>query len=143
VAPFANVTRLVEARLHRAGRRLGARAALVAGCVFAGLLALGFLLAAVTVALADRYGTLPALGIMAVAALVLLFALLLALSLEARRHRRLAVRQQGLDRQLFQAAAMSAASAVPRRMPSRMVAGLGLVALGAFLVLARRDGGED
>ena len=135
MAPFAAFTRLVEARLERAGRRLAVRAALVGACALAALLLLGYALAALTVALADRFGVLPALGIVAAGALVLLLVLLLALRAEGRRHRQLVARQQPLDRQLLRAAALSA---VPRRAPSRPVAGLVLVALGAALILVRR-----
>ena len=139
MAPFASLTRLVEARVHRASRRLGLRLALIALCVLVGLIVLGFGLTAATVALAQRYGLLPALGIMAGGGIVILLALLLALAEEKRRHRRVAARQQMLDRQLFHAAAESM---VPQRMPSRPVAGLALVAIGSLLVLMRR-GGRD
>lgn len=134
---FGSLAGLFEARLKRAGRRFGVRLALIAGCAAALLLVAGFGLAAVTVALAERYGVLSALLMMAAAGLVLLLGLLLALSVEARRHRRIAARQATLDSQLARAAAMSA---IPGRLPSRTAAGLGLVALGAFLVLVRRDG---
>jgi hypothetical protein len=133
---FASLTRIAEARLHRAGRRFGVRLALMAGLAAAALLFLGFALAALTVALAERHGVLNALLIMAAAGLGLVLILLLALSIEARRHRRVAARQQPLDRQFARAAALSA---MPARLPSRTATGLGLVALGAFLVLARRD----
>jgi hypothetical protein len=73
---------------------------------------------------------------MAAAALVLLLALLGALAWEARRHRRLAVRRAALDRELAQAAALSL---VGGARPSRGAIGVGLVALGALMVLLRRD----
>jgi MFS family permease len=136
---FATISRVAEARVRQIGRRAGLRAALIASCVLAALLCLGFLLAAVTAALADRYGLIQALAIMAVAALVLLLLLLAVLALEARGHRRRAAQRAALDRRLYQAAAMSM---VPGRAPSRPVLGLGLVVLGSLLVLMRRRG-ED
>jgi hypothetical protein len=116
---------------------MGVRLALLAGCAAALMLAGGFGLAAVTVALAEEYGVLNALLLMAAAGLVLLLVLLFVFRMEERRHRRIAMRQETLDRQFVRAAAMSAA--VPGRLPSRTVTGLGLVALGAFLVLMRRE----
>jgi uncharacterized membrane protein YhaH (DUF805 family) len=137
---FATVTRIAEARIRRIGRRAGLRAALIAGCILAALLCLGFALAAATAALADRFGLIEALGIMATGALVLLLLLLSVLALEARRHRRDAAKRAALDSQLYRAAALSM---VPSRAPSRPVFGLALVALGAVLVLARRRGDDD
>ncbi len=60
------------------------------------------------------------------------------LALEARKHRRLASRRQAFDQQLVRTAALAA---MPSKMPSRSVTGLGLVAVGALLVLLgkRRD----
>jgi hypothetical protein len=133
---FATISRVAEARIRNIGRRAALRAALIGGCVLAALLCLGFALVAATVALADRFGTINALAIMAGGALVVLLLLLLALAWEERRHRRLAARRAALDRQLTQAAALSL---VGRARPSRPVVGLGLVALGALMVLLRRD----
>lgn len=139
---FATVARVAETRVRNIGRRAALRATLVGACVMAALLCLGFALAAGTVALADRVGTIEALAIMAGAALALVLILLLVLRVEARRHRRSAALRASLDRQLYRAAALSA---VPSRAPSRPALGIGLVALGAFLVLARRsrDGDDD
>jgi hypothetical protein len=138
---FATVARVAETRARNIGRRAAVRAALVGGCILAALLCIGFVLAAATVALADRVGMINALAIMAGGSLVLVLILLGVLELEARRHRRYAARRASLDRELYRAAALSA---LPRRAPSRPVIGLGLVALGALLVLARRgDDGED
>jgi uncharacterized iron-regulated membrane protein len=134
---FSTVTRLAEARVKHTARRLGLRAALVGGAVFCALVCIGFALAAATVALAGRVGVIEALAIMAAGALVLVLVLAGALAWEARRHRRLAVRRAALDRELFRAAAVSM---VPGRAPSRPVLGLGLVAVGALLVLMRRRG---
>jgi hypothetical protein len=137
VALFASLARVAEARVRRVSRRMGLRLTLIAGCVLAGVVFLIFALAALTVALTREIGLLAALLVVAAGALVLVGILLAALALEARRHRRTLARQRTLDRQLLQAAALSA---VPSRMPSRPVAGLALVALGALLVLMRRDG---
>lgn len=132
---FATVTRIADARVRRIGRRAGLRAALIAGCVLAALLCLGFVLAGATAALAERFGLIEALAIMAVGALVLLLLLLSVLALEGRRHRRDAAKRAALDRQLYRAAALSM---VPSHAPSRPLVGLGLVALGALLILVRR-----
>ena len=133
---FATVTRVAEARVRNVGRRVALRAALIGGCVLAALLCLGFALMAATVALADRFGMINALAIMAGAALLLLLILLAALAWEERRHRRLAAQRAALDRQLAQAAALSL---IGGARPSRPMVGLGLVALGALMVLLRGD----
>ncbi|HVH03680.1 MAG TPA: hypothetical protein VM891_12175, partial [Amaricoccus sp.] len=70
--PFATLLSVAEARLRHAGQRLGLRAALLACCALAAVLFLGFALAAATVALAERFGVLQALVIMAGAPLALL-----------------------------------------------------------------------
>jgi heme/copper-type cytochrome/quinol oxidase subunit 2 len=132
---FATVARVAEARVRNIGRRAAVRAGLIGGCILAALVCLGFVLAAGTVALAEQVGLLNALAIMAGGALLIVLILLGALELESRRHRRYAARRADLDRQLYRAAALSA---IPTRAPSRPVIGLGLVALGALLVLARR-----
>ncbi len=137
---FATVSRVAQARLRNIGRRAGLRAALFGGCVVAALLCLGFALAAATVALADRVGLINACAIMAGGALLVLLILIGILSLEERRHRRYAERRASLDRQLYQAAALSM---IPSRAPSRPVLGLGLVAVGALLVLMRPRPGWD
>jgi len=132
---FPTLTRVVEARVRHATRRLSLRAALAGGAILCALLCVGFALAAATVALANRVGVIEALAIMAGGALLFVLILAGALAWEARRHRRLAARRAALDRQLFQAAAVSM---VPGRAPSRSMLGLGLVAVGALLVLIRR-----
>lgn len=132
---FGTVTRVAETRLRNVGRRVALRAGLIGACVVAALFCIGFALATATVALAERVGLLNALAIMAGVALVLALILLAALAIEARRHRRYAARRAELDRQLFQAAALSM---IPSRAPSRPLLGFGLVALGALLVLVRR-----
>ena len=91
-------------------------------------------------ALAARVGLIEALAIMAGGALVLVLLFVGALAWEARRHRRYAARRAALDREFVRAAALSM---VPSRAPSRAVVGLGLVALGALLVLLRHGGGKD
>jgi hypothetical protein len=138
--PFATLFSVAEARLRHAGQRLGVMAGLVAACALALVMFLCFALAAATVALVDAVGLLPALLIMAGVALLLLLVLLAVLAAERRRERRIAARRATLDRDLLRAAAFSAA---PRamRLPGRTGVGLGLVALGALLVLMRR--GEE
>lgn len=105
------------------------------GAAVAGIVVFVYALIAVTIALSRRYGSLEALGIVGGVALLVMLCFLLALWLEARRHRRLAARRAALDAQLYRAAALSL---VPDRAPSRPVVGFGLVALGAGLVLLRR-----
>jgi hypothetical protein len=144
VRAFATLVSVARARLRHAGQRLGLRAALIAGCVLAGAVFLGFALAALTVALTARVGLLQALVIIAGAALVLVLVLVGLLAVEARRERRLAARRASLDRELLRAATLSAAIPHAARLPTRAGLGLGLVALGALLVLARRrDADED
>lgn len=121
--------------MERAGRRAGLRAGLYAGCVLGGIVCLTFLLVLATAALAERYGLIEALAIMAAAAAALVVILLIALAIEGRRHRKQAALRARLDQQMLQAAAMSM---VPNKAPSRPVAGLALVAVGALLILARR-----
>lgn len=135
--PFAVLSQVVEARLRYLGRRTAVRAGLITGCGAAALAFLVFLLAALATALAERYGTIAALAMMAGLALLVVLALLLALAIEARRHRRRATLRAAADRRLYQTAALSM---VPHARPSRSTVGLGLVALGALLVLARRHG---
>jgi heme/copper-type cytochrome/quinol oxidase subunit 2 len=139
VAAFASLARIAEARVRRVGRRMGLRLTLIAACALAGSVFLFFALAALTVALTEEIGLLDALAVIAAGALVIVGLLLAALALEARSHRRTLARQRPLDRQLLQAAALSA---VPSRLPSRPVAGLALVAFGALLVLMRREGSD-
>ena len=118
--------------------------ALIAGCVLAGIAFLAFALGAATVALTERVGLLQALVIMAGTALAVILVLIGVLAIEARRERRIAARRAALDSQLMRAAAISAAVPQASRLAGRTGLGLGLVALGALLVLARsRDEAED
>jgi hypothetical protein len=137
---LASLGRLGQARLRDAGRRVRVRVALVAGAAITGFMAGGFVLVAITVALAERLGAVTALMVMAGAAFVVMLAFIIALSAQARRDREQAALRAELDSRLLRAAAISM---VPGRMPSRPVLGLGLVALGALLVLLRRRGDDD
>ncbi len=137
---LGSLGRLAEARVRDAGRRAGLRAGLAAGAALAGLLVVGFLLAAATVALAERLGLVNALLVMAGGAFVVALILMLTMRIQARRDRRAAAIRSELDSRLLRAAALSM---VPTRTPSRPVVGLGLVALGALLVLMRGKGGDD
>lgn len=138
MALFPRLISLVEARVERTGRHIGMRAALWGCLAVAGITCFVFLLVLATTALSVHYGTMQALGIMAAASFLVAMLILLALQIEGRRYRRLAARSRPLDAQLMQAAAFSAAASVPRKMPSRTAVGLGMVALGAFLVMRRR-----
>jgi hypothetical protein len=144
--PFATLLSVAQARVRHAGQRLGARLGLLAGVLLAAAIFLGFALAAATVALTESVGLLEALVIMAGLALVVVLALVGILAIDARRERRIAARRSSLDRQLLRSAAISAAVPRASRLPGRTGVGLGLVALGALLVLARRgddDNGRD
>jgi hypothetical protein len=132
---LATVSRIAQVRLHQISRRTARRAELMLGAAVAGIIVLVYLLIAVTVALARQTGTLGALAIVGGIALLVMLGFLLALRLEAGRHRQMAARRAELDAQLYRAAALSL---VPDRLPSRPVMGFGLVALGAALVLLRR-----
>lgn len=132
---LSTVSQVAQARLHQISRRAALRGELMFGAAVAGIIALVYALIAATIALARRFGTLEALGIVGGVAFVVMLGFVLALWLEARRHRRLAARRAALDAQLYRAAALSL---VPDRAPSRPVLGFGLVALGAALVLLRR-----
>ena len=135
---FGQITRLAEARLKQAGRRVGFRATLVAVGVLAFIVFLFFGLAGLAVWMTRSMSLQDALLIIAGGALFVMFVVFLALSLEARKHRRLAAQREAFDRQLVRTAALAA---IPDRMPSRAVTGLGLVAAGALLVILgkRRD----
>jgi heme/copper-type cytochrome/quinol oxidase subunit 2 len=136
---LSSVGRVAEARLRDAGRRIGMRAVLAAAAALAGLIAAGFAIGAATVALAARLGTIEALLVMAGVALVVMIALLIVISAQARRDREQAALRAELDSRLLRAAAVSM---IPTRVPSRPVLGLALVAVGALLVMIRRGGDE-
>lgn len=129
---FGQITRLAEARVRRTGRRLGFRAGLATVAAVAFLIFLFFGLAGVALWMTHYMRLQDALFVIAGVALVVILAVYVALAIEARRHRRLAARREAFDRQLVRAAALAA---MPTRMPSRSVTGLGLVAVGALLVL--------
>ena len=139
---FGQITRFAEARLRQTGRRLGFRVVLAAVAALAFVVFLFFALVALTLWMARSIGLQDALLVVAGAALLIVVGILVALALESRKHRRLAAQREAFDRQLIRAATLAA---MPSRMPSRPVAGLGLVALGALLVLAgrRRDNRDD
>ena len=132
---FGEITRLAEVRVKQTGRRLGFRVALaaVAGLAFVVLLFFG--LAGLAVSMSHGMRLQDALLVIAAGALVIVVGILLALSLESRKHRRLAAQREAFDRKLVRAATLAA---MPSRMPSRSATGLGLVAAGALLVLLGR-----
>ena len=130
--PFGQIARLAEARVKRTGQRLGFRAGLAAIAAVAFLVFLFFGLAGLAVWMTRTMPLHQALLVIAGGGLLVVIAAYVALAIEARRHRRLAAKQEAFDRQLVRAAALAA---MPSRMPSRSVTGLGLVAVGALLVL--------
>lgn len=141
--PLATLLSVARARVSHAGQRLGLRLGLLAVCLLAALICLGFALAAATVALSARVGLSEALLIMSGAALVVVLLVIGVLALEDRRERRIAARRAVLDQQLIRTAALSAAVPHAARLPGRGGVGLGLVALGALLVLMRRRDEDD
>jgi hypothetical protein len=134
---LTTVSHVAQARLHQISRRAASRGKLMAGAAVAGLVVCIYALIAVTVAFSHQYGTIGALLIVGGIALLVLLGFLLALGLEAQRHRRLAPKRAALDQQIYRAAALSL---IPNRAPPRPVVGFGLVALGAALVFWRRRG---
>lgn len=132
---LSTVSQVAQARLHQVSRRAAKRGKLILGAAVAGIIVFVCAIIAATVALAQEFGTLEALGIVGGVAFVVMLCFLLALWLEARRYRKLAARRAALDAQLYRAAALSL---VPDRAPSRPVLGLSLVAVGAGLILLRR-----
>ncbi|MFT3974085.1 MAG: hypothetical protein QM699_11735 [Amaricoccus sp.] len=132
---LSTASQVVQTRLKQMSRRAALRGELMFGAAVAGIVALVYALIAATVALSREYGSLTAMGIIGGVAFVVMLGFLLALWIEARRHRRLSARRAALDAQIYRAAALSL---VPDRAPSRPVVGFGLVAIGAALVLLRR-----
>ena len=140
IGVFASLGRVAKARVRDVGRRAQLRASLAGGALLFGLIALGFALLAATVALAEELGLLNALLVMAGGAFVIAIILIVVMKAQARRDRRMAAARAEMDSRLLKAAAVSM---VPGMAPSRPVLGLGLLALGALMVLGRRGGGRD
>ena len=115
------------------------KAAFGAVAAVCGLMALIFGLVALTLGLADWLGTIPALLILCAISLAGAGIALALLASEARKARLIAARRAPLDRELARAALLSAAPLGVRRVP-RGVFGLGLVVLGALLVVTRKAG---
>lgn len=136
LAPLADLAR---ARIRRVARRARWRAVLIACTILTGGLAFFFALGTATVALANALGWVESLAIMAGVMLLLALILVAVLAEEARRERLRAAQRSGLDRKLARAALLSVA---PTRIgrPPRGLIGAGLVALGALIILRRRDG---
>ncbi len=105
-----------------------------------GLIFLIFGLATATVALAERFGLLVALGIMAGAALFLCLFVLVLWKLADRRARALAAERAELQRRVRQLAMLSAIGTT-RPKASHLV-GLGVVAAAVMLILGHL-GGKD
>ena len=105
-----------------------------------GALFLFFGLAAATVALAERFGLLEALAIMAGGALFLGLVAFGLSKMADRRARELAVERAELQRRLRQLAVLSAVGAA--RPKAAHLVGLGVVA-AAILLLVGRLGGKD
>lgn len=140
IAVIASLTRIAQARIRDAGRRAQIRAALAVGAAVFGLIGVGFGLLAATVALAEEIGLVYALLTMSGGALVIALIMVVVMKAQARRDRRMKAVRADMDSRMLKAAALSM---VPTMSPSRPVIGIGLVALGALLVLARRGGDKD
>jgi len=106
-----------------------------------GLMALVFGLVALTLGLADWLGVIPALLVLCALSLAGAGIALALLASETRKARLVAARRAPLDRELARAALMSAAPLGIRRVPRGLI-GLGLVALGAVLVVTRKSGAD-
>ena len=140
IGVLGSLSRVARSRLRDAGRRVQFRAALTGGAVLFGLIAFVFALMAATVAIAIEIGLLYALLVMMGGAAVISLALVIILKAQARRDRRTAAVRAELDSRLLKAAAISMVPGISA--PSRPALGLGLVALGALLVLVRRGGND-
>ena len=137
IQPLATLCSVAEAR-HAPCRPTPRRCrlALLAGCALAGLVFLVFALAAATVALTERFGLLQALGDHGGRGAGRGPAADRRLGDRGPARRRTRAPARALDRQLLASAAIR--GRVPRaaHLPARGGIGLGLVALGAALVLA-------
>ena len=105
-----------------------------------GLLFLVFGLAAGTVALAERFGLLAALAIMAGGALFLCVFVLVLSNLADRRARALAAERAELQRRVRQLAMLSALGAT--RPKATHLVGLGVIAAAVMLVLGHLGGND-
>ena len=138
LAPLAG---LATADLRRLRDRSARKAAFVAVIVLFGLLAFGFGLTALTVALARWLGLLGALLLMMGACIAGLLITLILMRLTEARDREIDARYASRNRRLYQMASLALLPSLLRpgraRLAGRAV-GLGLMAAGALLLFARR-----
>jgi hypothetical protein len=138
LAPLAG---LATADLRRLRDRSARKAAFLAGIGLFALLAFGFGLGALTVALARWLGLLGALLLMMGACIVGLLILLILMRLNDTREREIDARYADRHRRLYQMASLAVLPSLLRpgraRLAGRAV-GLGLMGAGALLLFARR-----
>jgi uncharacterized protein YfiM (DUF2279 family) len=127
------------ARVRRISRNARAQGIAIGFLAFFAVIALVFFLAAVTVALAGWLGLLEALVVMSVAALLACLATVLVIRAQTRRREREKTIEAMQDRRLMETAAISL---LPQLRGAGML-GLGVLAVGAFLLSRRREGPED
>jgi hypothetical protein len=139
LAPLAG---LATADLRRLRDRSARKAAFLGGIGLFGLLAFGFGLAALTVGLARSLGLLGALLVMMGACIIGLLILLILMRMAEARDREIDARSAGRNRRLYQMASLAILPSLLRpgraRLAGRAV-GLGLMAVGALLLFARRS----
>ncbi len=131
-----SVGAVAEARVRASARQVQRKALFGVVAALFGVMALVFGLIALTLGLADWLGVIPALLMLCAISLAGTGIALALLASETRKARLLAARRAPLDRELARAALFSAAPLGVRRLPRGLV-GLGLVALGALLVVTR------
>jgi ABC-type transport system involved in multi-copper enzyme maturation permease subunit len=143
LAPLAG---LATADLRRLRDRSARKAAFLAVIVLFALLAFGFGLTALTVALARWLGLLGALLLMMGACIAGLLITLILMRLAEARDREIDAKYATRNRRLYQMASLAILPSVLRpgraRLAGRAV-GLGLMAAGGLLLFARRRRRDD
>lgn len=127
------------ARVRRVSRNARAQAIAIGFLALFALTALVFCLTAVSVALAEWLGLLEALVVMSAAALLACLATILVIRAQARRRDRQKAMEAMQDRRLMETAAITL---LPQLRGAGML-GLGVLAVGAFLLSRRRGDPED
>jgi hypothetical protein len=139
---LAPLVGLATTDLRRLRDRSIRKAAFLAGIGLFALLAFGFGLGALTVALARWLGLLGALLLLMGACIVGLLILLILMRLAEARDREIDARYAGRHRRLYQMASLAVLPSLLRpgraRLAGRAV-GLGLMAVGALLLFSRRS----
>ncbi len=129
---------LGSARLSETRDQIGRKIVFVALLAFFGLAFVIFGLAALTALLAEKYGLIAALAMMATGALICLLLVFIAMKVADGRHRARAAEQAALQSRLRQLAMLSAVAAARPKL-AHMV-GLGVLGAIAALVFTGRGG---